>query len=125
MKRRDEIGEPCRRVALRINSNKQRLHGLGRSAKLVERERNRLKLGWAHVRTIGITEIEYDELAAKIRIGAAMAGLIGKLKRTADRRAARQQAFDQLRWRWFGGFIRGNGCREKNTGERKRDQQSK
>jgi hypothetical protein len=91
---------------------------LGRRAELVERQRNRLKFGWAHVGTIRIAEIEYDEFAAKIRIRAAVAGLIGKLERTTDRRAARQQAFDQLRWRGLGGFIRGNGCRANNTSQR-------
>jgi hypothetical protein len=56
-----------------------------------------LKLGWAHVGAISITEIKHDELASKIRVGAAMARLIGEFERTTDWHAARQQAFDQFR----------------------------
>ena len=88
VKRGDKIGKPRRRVAFRIDGDEQGLHRLGGSTQLVERERDRLKLGWAHVGAICIAEIKHDELAAKIRIGAAMAGLIGEFERTADRRAA-------------------------------------
>ena len=104
VKRRDKIGKPRRRVALRIDRDEQGLNRIGSCAELVERERDRLKLGRAHVGTIRIAEIKYDKLAAKIRIGAAMAGLIGELERTADRRAARQQAFDQFRCRGLSRF---------------------
>jgi hypothetical protein len=68
-----------------------------------------------------IAEIKYDELAPKIRVGAAMAGLIGEFERTADRRAARQQAFDQFRWRGFSSFVRGNRRGEKHARQRKPD----
>jgi len=55
----------------------------------------------------------------KVRIGAAMAGLIGEFERATDRRTARQQAFDQFRWRRLSRFVRGKGRGGENTSQRK------
>jgi len=55
---------------------------------LPERERDRLKLRWAHVRTIGCSRNRGRRgLPRKIHIGAAMSRLIGEFKGTTNWRA--------------------------------------
>ena len=47
------------------------MDGVGFRPEHIERQRDRLQLGRADVRTVCIAEIDQNELAAKIRIGAS------------------------------------------------------
>jgi hypothetical protein len=55
---------------------------------------------------MGVAEIDDNELAAKVRIGAAPARVIDEIERTADRLAPSYQRFDERRRGGFGGVFR-------------------
>src|SRR5206468_6946826 len=54
----------------------------------------------------GVAEIDHNQFATKIRIGAAPAGVIDEIKRTADRLAPSYQRLDERRRGGFGGPFR-------------------
>ena len=81
----DIFRELVGRVALGIDADEQRLHRLARGPQSVDREADRQQIGRADVGTEGEAEIDQHQLAAKIGIGARLAGVIDQLERTADR----------------------------------------
>src|SRR5262249_41285211 len=81
------------RVSHRIDGNKQRLNGLAGRTERVERKRHRLQLSGADVRTMGIAEINQEELAAEIRVSAAPPAVIGEIEWPANRLAPSSNAW--------------------------------
>src|SRR6516162_1300360 len=73
------------RVPRRVDGNKQRLNGLAGRTERVERKRHRLQLSGADVRTMGISEIDQEELAAEIRVSAAPPAVIGEIEWPTNR----------------------------------------
>src|SRR6516165_11656399 len=85
------------RVPRRVDGNKQRLNGLGLAGRTerVERKRHRLQLSGADVRTMGIAEIDQEELAAEIRVSAAPPAVIGEIEWPTNRPAPLEQCLDE------------------------------
>src|SRR5260221_14464683 len=55
---------------------------------------------------MGVAEIDHNQFATKIRVGAAPARVIDEIERTADRLAPRYQRLDERRRGGFGGPFR-------------------
>src|SRR5262249_56533343 len=83
------------RVPRRVDGNKQRLNGLAGRTERVECKRHRLQLSGADVRTMGIAEIDQEELAAEIRVSAAPPAVIGEIEWPTNRPAPLEQCLDE------------------------------
>ena len=70
MKQRHVVGEVLWRVPFGIERDEERLHGVARSAEPVQREADGLQVGRADIRAIGEAEIDEQQLAPEIRVGA-------------------------------------------------------
>src|SRR5215831_13693412 len=81
------------RVSHRIDGNKQRLNGLAGRTERVERKRHRVQLSGTDVRTMGIAEIDQEELTAEIRVSAAPPAVIGEIEWPAP--APLEQCLDE------------------------------
>src|SRR5262249_31005675 len=94
------------RVPRRIDGNKQRLNGLAGRTERVERKRHCLQLSGADVRTMGIAEIDQEELAAEIRVSAAPPAVIGEIEWPANRLAPLEQCLDERGGRGISSILR-------------------
>src|SRR6516165_5089464 len=112
------------RVPRRVDGNKQRLNGLGLAGRTerVERKRHRLQLSGADVRTMGIAEIDQEELAAEIRVSAAPPAVIGEIEWPANRLTPLEQCLDERGGRGISGILR--ACRHERAKQHTRQGKS-
>ena len=96
MKQRHVVGEVLWGVPFGIQRDEERLHGVARSAEAVQSEADGLQVGRTDIRAIGEAEIDEQQLAPEIRVGARPPVMINESERPADRLAVPHHRIHQL-----------------------------